>query len=181
MATVHLGGSFLSSPHLHDLGCSSQQPPSWQEATVLLPCLDSQCARHCRADPAVCACTCTWLLITPECLPQLLLEKCRSSGYSGHHDWWRRAPGIRVTVAMDLAYWGPRCLITGISTMSCGCFFCILHSILHIFSLRQVAFLEQRLALCILNTTFPVAFFHGAGAFYEAISLEMVSFLLQLP
>lgn len=116
---------------------------------MFLPCLDSQCASHCRADPAVCACTCTWLLITPECLPQLPLEKCRSSGYSGDHDWQqRRAPGIRVTVARDLACPGPRCLITGISTMSRGCFLCILHSILHIFSLRQVAFLEQRLAQC---------------------------------
>lgn len=74
MATSHLRGSFPSSPHLHDLGCSSEQPPPWQEATELLPCLDSQCASHCRADPAVCVCTCTWLVITPECLPQLPLE-----------------------------------------------------------------------------------------------------------
>lgn len=97
-------GSFPSSPHLHDFGCSSKQPPPWQEATELLPCLDRQCASHCRADPAVCARTCAWLLITPECLPQLLLEKCRSSGYSSNGDWQWRAPGIRVTVARDLAY-----------------------------------------------------------------------------
>lgn len=86
MVTSHLRGSFPSSPHLRDLGCSSEQPPPWQEATELLPCLDSQCASHCRADPAVCVCTCTWLLITPECLPQLPLEKCRSSGYSSNRD-----------------------------------------------------------------------------------------------
>lgn len=104
-------GSFPPSPHLHDLGCHSQQPPPWQEATELLPCLDSHCASHCRADPAVCECTCTRLLITPECLPQLPLEKCRSSGYSGDH----QGSGPQ----------GPRHL---------------LHSILHILSLRQVAF-----------------------------------------